>query len=93
MGRYFREMTYLLLGLVSWTWIVVFVGTSVALVATRGFQGPPPQPWPGVVLMAAVSLAGALPGAVGAWLAWSGLRRMRERHRDRRRGFEIQPLR
>lgn len=93
MGRYFREMAYLLLGVVSWTWIAVFVGTSVALLATRGFQGPPPpQPWLDVVLMAAVSLVGAFPGALGAWLAWSGLRHMRRQHRDERRGFEVQPL-
>ena len=94
MARYFREMAYLLLGLVSWAWAVVCVGMSVALLATRGFQGPPPpQPWRGVIFGAAVCLAFSVFGVVGAWRAWSGLREAREQHRRERRGFEVRPLR
>jgi hypothetical protein len=92
--RYLDEMAYLLLGLFAWTWIVLFVGLSVALIGTRGFQGPPPpHPWPGVIFQAAVCLAISLLGVPGAWVAWRGLRRAREQRRDRRRGFEVQPLR
>ena len=90
MARYFLTMAYLLLGLVSWTWVVLCLGTAVALVATRGFQGPPPpQPWPGVFAQAAVCTAFSLPGVIGAVLAWRLLRDLRDRKRTEPRGFEV----
>ena len=90
MARYFLTMAYLLLGLISWAWIVVFLGLSVALVATRGFQGPPPpQPWPGVFAQAAVCAAMALPGVIGAVLAWRLLCKLRDPRLAERRGFEV----